>query len=192
MHACTCTKLITQVGLHTHLHAPTLTLCAHTHTHLGHTTHACSQTQARILAHTPVFICAGTHEHMLTTYLQSHAHTHFYSWLLFLQFFPNPTQPSPALQPPTILPHDQDIPALVLRGQEDLGDHYQDLALGRRVDVPDTFHAGWVVPWVVGGLDIAGELTQLPTTLAICRGGERREEERRERQKKQKRQTDRY
>lgn len=76
--------------------------------------------------------------------------------------------PGPALQPPTVLSHDEDIPTLVLRWQEDLGYHDKNLALGWGVDVPDALHAGWVVAWVVGGLDIASELTQLPTTLAIC------------------------
>lgn len=76
--------------------------------------------------------------------------------------------PGPALQLPTVLSHDEDIPTLVLRRQEDLGYHDKNLALGWGVDVPDTFHAGWVVAWVVWGLNIASELTQLPTTLAIC------------------------
>lgn len=76
--------------------------------------------------------------------------------------------PGPALQLPTVLSHDEDIPTLILRWQEDLGYHNKDLALGWGVDVPDAFHASWVVAWVVGGLDIASELTELPTTLAIC------------------------
>lgn len=76
--------------------------------------------------------------------------------------------PGPALQPPTVLSHDEDVPTLILRWQEDLGYHDKDLALGWGVDVPDALHASWVVAWVVGGLDIASELTQLPTTLAIC------------------------
>lgn len=76
--------------------------------------------------------------------------------------------PGPALQPPTVLSHDEDVPTLILRWQEDLGYHDKNLALGWGVDVPDALHTSWVVAWVVGGLDIASELTQLPTTLAIC------------------------
>lgn len=76
--------------------------------------------------------------------------------------------PGPALQPPTVLSHDEDVPTLVLRWQEDLRYHDKNLALGWGVDVPDALHTSWVVAWVVGGLDIASELTQLPTTLAIC------------------------
>lgn len=72
-----------------------------------------------------------------------------------------PIAPSPqsALQAPTVLSHDQDIPTLVLRWQEDLWDHDEDLALGWGVDVPDTLHTGWVVARVVGRLDVASELT---------------------------------
>lgn len=66
-----------------------------------------------------------------------------------------------------VLSHDEDVPTLILRWQEDLGYHDKDLALGWGVDVPDALHASWVVAWVVGGLDVASELTQLPTTLAI-------------------------
>lgn len=87
--------------------------------------------------------------------------------------------PDPTLQPPTVLSHDEDVPTLVLRWQEDLGYHDKNLALGWGVDVPDALHAGWVVAWVVGRLDIASELTQLPTTLAICRpspGGQSKKE----------------
>lgn len=78
---------------------------------------------------------------------------------LFLQTRSQLPTPQPALQAPTVLSHDQDIPTLVLGWQEDLGDHDEDLALGRGVDVPDAFHAGWVVARVVGGLDVASELT---------------------------------
>lgn len=66
-----------------------------------------------------------------------------------------------------VLSHDEDVPTLVLRWQEDLGYHDKDLALGWGVDVPDALHASWIVAWVVGGLNIASELTQLPTTLTI-------------------------
>lgn len=66
-----------------------------------------------------------------------------------------------------VLSHDEDVPTLILRWQEDLGYHDKNLALGWGVDVPDALHTSWVVAWVVGGLDIASELTQLPTTLAI-------------------------
>lgn len=86
--------------------------------------------------------------------------------------------PGPAVQPPTVLPHDEDVPTLVLGWQEDLGYHDKDLALGRGVDIPDALHASWVVAWVVGGLDIASELTQLPTTLTICSQGQWTEQER--------------
>ena len=79
-----------------------------------------------------------------------------------------PHFPGPALQPPTVLSHDEDVPTLILRWQEDLGYHDKNLALGWGVDVPHALHTSWVVAWVVGGLDIASELTQLPTTLAIC------------------------
>lgn len=65
----------------------------------------------------------------------------------------------PASSAPTVLSHDQDVPTLVLGWQEDLGDHDEDLALGRGVDIPDALHAGWVVARVVGGLDVASELT---------------------------------
>lgn len=71
-------------------------------------------------------------------------------------------------KPPTVLSHDEDVPTLILRWQEDLGYHDKDLALGWGVDVPDALHTGWVVARVVGGLNIASELTQLPTTLTIC------------------------
>lgn len=76
--------------------------------------------------------------------------------------------PGPALRPPTVLSHDEDVPTLVFRWQEDLWYHDKDLALGWRVDVPDALYTGWVVAWVVGGLNIASKLTQLPTTLTIC------------------------
>lgn len=66
--------------------------------------------------------------------------------------------PEPALQSPTVLSHDQDVPTLVLRWQEDLRNHNKDLALGWGVDVPDALHASWVVAWVVGRLDVASKL----------------------------------
>jgi hypothetical protein len=78
--------------------------------------------------------------------------------------FSSPTRfhvptPQPALQAPTVLSHDQDVPTLILGGQEDLGDHDEDLALGWGVDVPDALHTGRVVARVVGRLDVASELT---------------------------------
>ena len=68
----------------------------------------------------------------------------------------------------TSFPHHEVVATVVLYGQEDLRDHNQDAALRGWIDGPGTFCVGWVVAWVVGGLDIASELTQLPTTLAIC------------------------
>lgn len=50
----------------------------------------------------------------------------------------------------TILPHNQHVSALVLRGQENLRHHDQDLALARRVDVPDALHIGGVIAGIVG------------------------------------------
>lgn len=69
----------------------------------------------------------------------------------------------------TVLPHDQHISTLILRGQEDLGHHDEDLALGRGVDVPGALHVGRVVPGEVGRLDVACVLPQLPPTALVCR-----------------------
>lgn len=67
----------------------------------------------------------------------------------------------------TVLPHDQHVAALVLRGQEDLRHHDEDLALAGRVDVPDALHVGRVVARVVGRLDVAHELAHLAAALPV-------------------------
>lgn len=68
----------------------------------------------------------------------------------------------------TALPHDQDVATLVLDGQEDLGDHDEDPALGGRRDVPHTLGIGWVVAGVVGGLDVARVVAELAAAVLVC------------------------
>lgn len=88
---------------------------------------------------------------------------------------PQPVPPAASPRAPrharllTVFPHDQDVAALVLGGEEDLRHHDEDLALGRRVDVPGALDVGGVVPGVVGGLDVAGVLAQLPPALPVCK-----------------------
>lgn len=78
----------------------------------------------------------------------------------------------PAEAPPprarTTLPHDQDVPALILDGQEDLRDHDEDPALGGRRDVPHALRVGRVVAGVVGGLDVARVVAELATAVLVC------------------------
>ena len=68
----------------------------------------------------------------------------------------------------TALPHDQDVPTLVLDGQEDLGDHDEDPALGGRRDVPHALGVGRVVAGVVGGLNVARVVAELAATVLVC------------------------
>ena len=68
----------------------------------------------------------------------------------------------------TTLAHDQDVAALVLDGQEDLGDHDEDPALGGRGDVPHALRIGRVVAGVVGGLDVARVVAELPAAVLVC------------------------
>lgn len=49
-----------------------------------------------------------------------------------------------------VLPHDQHISTLILRREEDLRNHNQNLAFVWRVDGPHTLHIGWVVSGIVG------------------------------------------
>ena len=70
----------------------------------------------------------------------------------------------------TAFPHHQIVSALVLDGQEDLGDHDEDPAFGRRVDGPGALHVGRVVSRVVGRLDEAAEISQLSATMPVCGG----------------------
>lgn len=67
----------------------------------------------------------------------------------------------------TVLPHDEHVAALVLRGKEDLWHHDEDLALAGGVDVPDALHVGGVVARVVGRLDVAHELAHLAAALPV-------------------------
>lgn len=68
----------------------------------------------------------------------------------------------------TALPHDQDVAALILDGQEDLRDHDEDPALGGRRDVPHALRVGRVVAGVVGGLDVARVVAELATAVLVC------------------------
>jgi hypothetical protein len=68
----------------------------------------------------------------------------------------------------TALSHDQVVSTLILDGEEDLWDHDEDSALGRWVDGPGALDVGWVVPWVVGRLDVASEISHLSTTVSVC------------------------
>lgn len=67
----------------------------------------------------------------------------------------------------TALPHDQIVPTLVFNGKEDLRYHDEDSALGGRGDGPDALDVGRVVAGVVWGFDIAGEFSQLSSTLSV-------------------------
>lgn len=67
----------------------------------------------------------------------------------------------------TALPHDQIVPTLVFNGKEYLRYHDEDSALGGRGDGPDALDVGRVVAGVVWGFDIAGEFSQLSSTLSV-------------------------
>lgn len=67
----------------------------------------------------------------------------------------------------TALPHDQIVPTLVFNGKVDLRYHNEDSALGRRGDGPGALDVGRVVAGVVGGFDIAGEFSQLSSTVSV-------------------------
>lgn len=77
-----------------------------------------------------------------------------------------PAAPLPLAR--TALPHDQDIATLILNGQEDLGDHDEDPALGGRRDVPHALGIGGVVARVVGGLDVARIVSKLAAAVLVC------------------------
>lgn len=68
----------------------------------------------------------------------------------------------------TALSHDQVVSTLILNGEEDLWDHDEDSALRRWVDGPGALDVGWVVPWVVGRLDVASEISHLSPTVSVC------------------------
>ena len=68
----------------------------------------------------------------------------------------------------TALPHDQDVATPVLDGQEDLGDHDEDPALGGRREVPHALGIGRVVAGVVGGLDVARVVAKLAAAVLVC------------------------
>lgn len=67
----------------------------------------------------------------------------------------------------TVLPHDQHVSTLILRGQEDLRHHNQDLALAGGVDVPNALHISGVIAGIVGRLDVTHKLTHLAATLPV-------------------------
>lgn len=67
----------------------------------------------------------------------------------------------------TGFPHHQVVSTVIFYGQEDLRDHNQDSALGRRVDGPCTLRVGWVIAWVVWGFNVSGEISQLPSTSSV-------------------------
>lgn len=67
----------------------------------------------------------------------------------------------------TALPHDQIVPTLVFNGKVDLRYHNEDSALGRRGDGPGALDVGRVVAGEVGGFDIAGEFSQLSSTVSV-------------------------
>lgn len=69
--------------------------------------------------------------------------------------------------PVTTLPHDQHVATLVLDGKEDLRNHDENPPLVRWVDCPHAVHIGWVIPRVVGGLNVARVLPQLASTNLI-------------------------
>ena len=69
----------------------------------------------------------------------------------------------------TCFSHDQVVSTLVLDGEEDLRHHDQDPALGRWRDGPVALDVGRVVPRVVGRLNIAGVISQLSSTLSVCK-----------------------
>lgn len=68
----------------------------------------------------------------------------------------------------TALPHDQVVSTLILNGKVYLRNHYENSSLGWGVDGPGALNIGRVIPGVVGRLDIAGEISQLSSTVAVC------------------------
>ena len=68
----------------------------------------------------------------------------------------------------TALSHHQVVSTFILNGQENLWYDNEDPAFGRWVDGPSAFNVCWIVPRVVGWLNVAGEISQLPSTLSVC------------------------
>jgi hypothetical protein len=70
----------------------------------------------------------------------------------------------------TGFPHHQVVSTVVLYGQENLGDHNQDAALGRGADGPSALSVGWVVARVVWGLYVSCEVSQFSSASSVWKG----------------------